>query len=581
MSTILYLRNSTDMVAGERWSSGTNTLKDDGNAGTWRPWFPMRTERGSSTQSGIGFNTVASATYYIEGYQSSIPVQFVSPPLAQDITISGTVTFNFWGAESNMSANCGFSCKVYRIRGSDGSIQDLVNKSADGVELAVTTAGVRNWTATPTSTNFLKGDRILLIPCINAVGTMGGGYTAFLTWNGSSGGASGDSYIMFTENFGFIATNPGTEQVRINSDGIAFELVGQASANQRQATCFFWDGGTLTSAEVFTYKVGSPTDNIELAVQADSAGNPSGTDLASASVVGSTLTVGGAFQSYDFTDVALGTGKYWLVLRRSGSVDGANYYALDRGAPSAGAPAQGCLFSWLNTYSGTWGITRGVSLAFKLHGGQAGTTLYPTNTAGGVDPNGATYDSKEIWTSRGAGVQTSATTLVAGWAAPILSTVSAGGNYVEWFSRPVQAFTLGGSVFIHLRVKTNLSDVGTFRVQLAVCANDGTTPVVWAENGYFGDPGQAETTTEIWLSGDDVSVTDGQRLRFRIYADDQSNTPMVTGNTLTIYYAGAAGATGDSYLIFAQALAEYSAATKSLLIPRPPISRFTPWPGWE
>jgi hypothetical protein len=65
-----------------------------------------------------------------------------------------------------------------------------------------------------------------------------------------------------------------------------------------------------------------------------------------------------------------------------------------------------------------------------------------------------------------------------------------------------------------------------------------------------------EQAQSFLVSGTDVAVTNGQRLRIRLYIDDASAVAMNAG-TLTIFYAGAAAATGDTFLTFTQALTEY------------------------
>jgi hypothetical protein len=200
----------------------------------------------------------------------------------------------------------------------------------------------------------------------------------------------------------------------------------------------------------------------------------------------------------------------------------------------------------------------------------AGTTIYPTNTAGEVDPNGASYDSKDAWTSRGAGVQTSVTVGAAGWTAPLLCTTTAGGNFVEWFTHQVSAFTLGGAVLLNLRGKWSAANLrSTLRAEIAVCDSAGANPVVWAGASHPDPLTTAESAlTQFYLAGDDTTVTDGQRLRLRVYLDDQASTAMLNGGfNTTFYYAGTSGgASGDSFLTFTQTLTAFTAV--ATMMPR-------------
>ncbi len=555
MSTQLFLTSTADN--SKRWGSGTDNPPLVGGSSGWNSAY-LDTARGA----GIVADNVTCVTGPTTGleidYNTGIRFHWLSPPLAEDITISGSITFNIWAYESVMAANATIGAVVDRIRGSDGSVVSTVVTSIFGSELG-TASAAKNWSATPTSTNFLKGDRIRvrLYADDYTGGTMDVGIVT-ANWAAASSGAQGDSYITFTENFAFITTNPGTEQVvDWTGAGVSFSDV---AANHKRATCFFWGGGTVTSVEAYLERTANPTDNVVLAIQADSSGNPDGTDIVSASIAGSTLsTTPGSWKSFDIADTALSPGKYWIVLTRSGSQDLTNYYIVHLGTTWD--------ISWYDSYSSGWTITRSQSLAYKLHGGQGGTQLFLTNTAAEVDPNGASYDAKEAWTSRGGGVQTSVTNTAAGWLTPLLCTTSAGNNYVEWFTKGLAAFTLTGVCLIHARAQESAAATNAaIRVQLAVCASDGSTPVVWAESS---SPNQLSTieavVNEFYLSGDDVSVTDGQRIRIRIYLDDYEWNPMNTGRTGTLYYAGAAGATGDTYVIFPQALTEAASGTNLVI----------------
>ena len=74
--------------------------------------------------------------------------------------------------------------------------------------------------------------------------------------------------------------------------------------------------------------------------------------------------------------------------------------------------------------------------------------MYLTDTASAVST--ASVD-REAWTSRGAGVQTDVRNTAAGWTAPLQLTDTAGGTVVDWFTRPLTAFTLTGMAVANLR----------------------------------------------------------------------------------------------------------------------------------
>lgn len=75
-------------------------------------------------------------------------------------------------------------------------------------------------------------------------------------------------------------------------------------------------------------KTGSPTDNAQISLQADSGGNPSGVALASGTIGGGSLT--GAATDYTITlsaDVTLTANTpYWLVFERTGALSDVDYY---------------------------------------------------------------------------------------------------------------------------------------------------------------------------------------------------------------------------------------------------------------
>lgn len=361
----------------------------------------------------IGGATAAGPTNGIElAVSASDSHEWISEPLAADVTIAGTITFNLWMSENNMSANCGAQCVIERLDHLGAIISTVVN-SEKGTELPVTTRAAQNWTAAPTSTAFNKGDRIRIRVASNDVGTMGSGFTFNFADSGPTADADGDSYVTFTETFSFMTATP------------------------------------------------------------------------------------------------------------------------------------------------------------------AGSSLYLTNVAG---PAVGAAVEKEMWTARGDGVNSIVVNTAAGWTAPIQWTDSAGGTVVEWYSRPLQAFTLAERILLNIRaLESNAAATASLRCELAVTNGDGSNVVVWAAaNHYdgtlFGELGTSETA-DVWhLAGDDLAVTDGQRLRLRVYLDDVSNVPMVTGHTATLFYDGTSGgASGDSFITLTQTVSESVAAAS---VPYPTVVSF-------
>lgn len=187
----------------------------------------------------------------------------------------------------------------------------------------------------------------------------------------------------------------------------------------------------------------------------------------------------------------------------------------------------------------------------------------------GVD---SSYNKKELAIgSYGASQATSVTNTAAGYGSPINITDTAGGSPLEWFTKPLQAFTLDSFMGIFLDAKqSNAAANASLRAELAVCDSDGSNPVVWSTSsgvsqGTFGsdDTGTGELNTTddffgLWLAGDDYSVADGKRLRLRIFIDDTSQAAMASGHTVTVYYNSSNGTVGDSHIESGRTYAEYS-----------------------
>lgn len=76
-------------------------------------------------------------------------------------------------------------------------------------------------------------------------------------------------------------------------------------------------------------KVGSPADNFEVRIYGDSAGNiNTGSLLSSGTLSASLLTEDLTAVWVPITLITLAAGSYWIVVRRSGSNDGANHYTV-------------------------------------------------------------------------------------------------------------------------------------------------------------------------------------------------------------------------------------------------------------
>ncbi|MDE2026114.1 MAG: hypothetical protein KGJ07_06475 [Patescibacteria group bacterium] len=116
--------------------------------------------------------------------------------------------------------------------------------------------------------------------------------------------------------------------------------LGDSGSHYRIGTPFKSTVSAKTGKITLTIKkVGSPSDNLGVAIYNDSSNVP-GTDITpdSATVSGSTLTT--SYATYDFTwsvggGVLLSAGtQFWIVIFRSGTNDGSNYYNVALGTPN-------------------------------------------------------------------------------------------------------------------------------------------------------------------------------------------------------------------------------------------------------
>lgn len=177
----------------------------------------------------------------------------------------------------------------------------------------------------------------------------------------------------------------------------------------------------------------------------------------------------------------------------------------------------------------------------------AGTTVYLTNTAAGINPGSGT--ELEAWTS-GSSVGSSTIATATGWARQTDTS--------EWYTKPLQAFTLAGPLDGNIRASvSSVASMTHLGIELALCDIDGNFIQLLATNIEFT---ALTTSTGVYFTSDpwgidDVSVTDGQRIRIRIFAAADDASAMVTGHTVTVNHASSGPL--DSYVTFTQTLTEY------------------------
>lgn len=169
--------------------------------------------------------------------------------------------------------------------------------------------------------------------------------------------------------------------------------------------------------------------------------------------------------------------------------------------------------------------------------------------------------TQKAWTSRGSGVINYRSDTNTGWVTPLLAA--------EWFTPPLNAFTLTGMAQANIRALTSSgTSRASMRCEIARVDNDGTNPTVWASWCLAttfpaavtdsGELGTSEAARTFNVSGDDLAISDGQRLRLRLYVDDGATVAMVDAFTVQTFYNGTSGgASGDSYITLPTAVTEY------------------------
>lgn len=151
-------------------------------------------------------SSVASAVTTTTGSGSDIPMtitaggtalKFITKPLSVAVTLASVPFYNIWGLEAAASANSGLELRIAQYTG--GSQGSSLLTDSYGTELG-TSAAINQWKATGgiSSTAFAVGDRLVITPYINNVGTMGSS-TATMYYDGSASFASGDSYVIIQE----------------------------------------------------------------------------------------------------------------------------------------------------------------------------------------------------------------------------------------------------------------------------------------------------------------------------------------------------------------------------------------------
>lgn len=203
MATTLYLRST-----GANFGTGNNDANLQGTATAWAIPFALDTTAGAVQSTAGNTSTVAGTTPGVE-CGGAPPKVWYSPPLDADVTISGSITWNIWAAESNMSANVAINGILEVVDGATGAITEI-DRTARTTELPVTTPTAQNFSETPAAGVACKrGDRLRVRVFGDDAGTMASGFT-FNVWFNSTVGDTADTWLQLTENLTFVSEPAGT-----------------------------------------------------------------------------------------------------------------------------------------------------------------------------------------------------------------------------------------------------------------------------------------------------------------------------------------------------------------------------------
>lgn len=552
MATQCFLRDAVPST-----HTGHNYAKLNGVRDGWRP-RALSTSRGAAATSEAS-NTVDGTTLGIEVGSITDPFEWISGPLDQDVTISGSITLNLRAAESSMQANVAINAIIERLD-SLGAVVSTIAQTARTTELGTSEAAA-NFTVTPTSTAMLKGDRIRVRVYGDEVGTMASGHTFTFWWDGPTGGASGDSYVTFTETFGFLTTTPAgsTRYLRANE---TLELVEPVSESATPAVA---ENVDRAGANAWV----NPTNAIVSDdARADGDRTTVGTDYLRLRDLGLAIPADTVIRGLQVSvEIRVSSGSAAASIATLQLQDDATL--LIGASRNATGPSIGT--SDVTVTAGGAGDNWGVDLTpALLNHPDFGVRIWFGSAAQSVHIDSVTFT---IWTAP-VGSERSLTVAAGGAAVTIENEPQTGwwplrhlrtaflGEPLDWFTPPLRAFTLADLVLVNVWAREGHADINaTFGAEIAVVDADGRNPVVWGRVRSVAEPGTASTLHSLLVAGDDLAVADGKRIRLRLFFDDSPSAPMnmiALDGVYVITDGPTGGASGDSFLTLTQTVEEYT-----------------------
>lgn len=194
MATKLFLRNTT-----------TNGITDTGDG----ILYDMVTDIGAALDASVTATTASGTEIQILNSTSSASIAWISGKVPAGGFTLTTTDISIWALESNMSANTGGRYRVFK-RTAAGVLTELGGGPFnDGVEFTVGSIAQMTWLGNVTDTAFAEDDRILLRVYLTNVGTMGGGFTCEVDFNGAAASMA-DSFFNIAETVAFKAEGGGS-----------------------------------------------------------------------------------------------------------------------------------------------------------------------------------------------------------------------------------------------------------------------------------------------------------------------------------------------------------------------------------
>lgn len=182
------------------------------STGNTRQYQMLDTIRGDGVVQGTVYNQAVTAGGTVDRQWTATAngdaLLWISNPVDGEQNVSagasGTVTFNLWAAEDNMNNNIQVGARLFRWSANDGT-ETLIASANDGVELGTGAPAAMNFTVNPAANVvLLNGDRIVVkYYAANLAATATAVGTNRCTYNGTTAGANGDSYVILTDDLTF------------------------------------------------------------------------------------------------------------------------------------------------------------------------------------------------------------------------------------------------------------------------------------------------------------------------------------------------------------------------------------------